>query len=181
LPEVYIDMHIRVRLPKVPFALLVPSIVASTTLAVTLFGPLAATPAGAATAGPRSTHWSSCQSSAVSQAPRSFWRRIRSSTEHHSDIPGSFWTNRTYRDDIARIVCYESSFDYHAVNGGQYGWFQMNKPLIQSERVTFHQYWDGTHSDPPGWYEATAGERYIHSRYGNPAVAWQHENDYGWY
>jgi len=148
---------------------------------ITMAAPLTAGATVAAPARPANSHWSACQSSAVGQAPRSFWNRIRSATKHHHDIPGSFWTNGTYRDDIARIVCYESSFEYHAENGAQYGWFQMNKPLIESERVTFPQYWDGSHSDPPGWYEATAGERYIHSRYGNPANAWAHENAYGWY
>ena len=130
---------------------------------------------------PATTQWSSCQASAVTQAPGYFWSRIRQATEAHHDIPVSFWTNRTYRYDIARIVCYESSFDYHAENAAQYGWFQMNKPLIESEGVSFAQYWDGTRSEPPGWFEMTAGERYIHSCYGNPAVAWQHENVYGWY
>ncbi len=87
----------------------------------------------------------------------------------------------TYRDDIAKIVCYESTFNYHAENVGQYGWFQMNQPLIESEGVTWDQYWGGSSSEHPGWYQCTAGERYIHDRYRNPAVAWLHEQVYGWY
>ncbi len=127
------------------------------------------------------SHWQWCNSAAPGSAPAVLWARIASATDTHSDLPRSFWSNGTYRNDIARIVCYESTFGYHAENGPQYGWFQMNPPLIASEGVSWNEYWSGSSSEHPGWYQCTAGERYIHSRYGNPAVAWQHEADYGWY
>ncbi len=150
-------------------------------MSVASLGAQAAPASAAAGVLRASLRWTSCQDSAISQAPALFWSRVKGATDTHHDIPMSFWTNRTYRDDIARIVCYESSFEYHAQNAGQYGWFQMNKPLIESEGVTFSQYWGGTRAERPGWYEATAGERYILRRYGNPAAAWQHESAYGWY
>jgi hypothetical protein len=129
------------------------------------------------------SHWQWCNEEAVSSAPAVLWSRIQSATESHSDIPSSFWTDVTYRDAIAKIVCYESTFNYHAENVGQYGWFQMNQPLIESEGVSWSQYWYGTLSTGTGagWYQCTAGERYMHGRYRNPAVAWLHEEVYGWY
>jgi hypothetical protein len=127
------------------------------------------------------SHWDWCNSAAVGSAPAVLWTRIDSATYAHRDLPGSFWSDPTYRNDIVRIVCYESTFGYHAENGPQYGWFQMNPPLIESEGVTWNEYWSGSSTEHPGWYQCTAGERYIHSRYGNPAVAWLHEEVYGWY
>lgn len=135
------------------------------------------TPAAAA-----NSHWGWCNDDAPRTAPAVLWARIKSVTYAHRDLPLSYWTNATYRDDLAKIVCYESTFGYHAVNRPYYGWFQMNPPLIRSEGVTFHAYWSGSRTEHhPGWYQCTAGERYIHSRYGNPARAWMHEADYGWY
>jgi hypothetical protein len=123
-----------------------------------------------------------CNSNAVSAAPSVLWTRIKSATADHSDIPSSFWSDATYRDDSARIACYESTFNYHAINpAGYYGWFQMSKSNIVSESVTFSDYWYGSSTQHAGWYQCTAEERYIHARYGNPAAAWQHELDYGWY
>jgi len=127
------------------------------------------------------SHWQWCNSEAVSSAPAVLWSRIQSATGAHHDLPSTFWSDGTYRADIAKIVCYESTFNYHAENVGQYGWFQMNQPLIASEGVTWNEYWGGSSSEHPGWYQCTAGERYIHDRYRNPAVAWLHEEVYGWY
>jgi hypothetical protein len=127
------------------------------------------------------SHWEWCQDNGVSASPAVVWSRIESATENHKDLPSSFWTNTTYRDDIAKIICYESTYGYHAENGPQYGWFQMSQSLIVSEGVTWSQYWNGTLSEHPGWYQCTAGERYIHARYSTPAAAWLHEEDYGWY
>ena len=128
------------------------------------------------------SHWQWCNSYALRNTPPVLWSRIESATQAHKDVPGSFWSDGTYRDDIAKIVCYESTFEYHATNpSGFYGWFQMNQPLIASEGVTWNEYWGGSGTEHPGWYQCTAGERYIHGRYRNPAVAWLHEEDYGWY
>jgi hypothetical protein len=127
------------------------------------------------------SHWLDCNSQAVRETPRIVWDRIQNATYTHRDIPGSFWTNATYRGDIARIICYESTFNYHAENAGHYGWFQMGMPQIAGAGVTFDSYWYGTARENPGWYQCTAGERYIRSRYGTPLAAWEHEANYGWY
>ena len=100
---------------------------------------------------------------------------------HHSGIPRSFWTNFTFRLDIARIVCLESTYYYHAVDGNQFGLFQMSPSLVTSEGVTYPEYWGGTRRERPVWYQCRAGERYIANRYKTPAAAWEHEEDYGWY
>jgi hypothetical protein len=117
----------------------------------------------------------------VKAAPAVIWARIQSATDMHKDIPSTYWTNTTDRDDIAKIVCYESTFEYHAENGGQYGWFQMSSSLIVIRGVKFAEYWGGSSSEAAGWYQCTAGERYIDARYVTPTAAWAHEQSYGWY
>jgi hypothetical protein len=133
------------------------------------------------------SHWTWCNDQAVSSAPAILWTRMQGATTSHTDIPSTYWSDVTYRDDIAKITCYESTFEYHAENGSQYGLFQMSPSLIGSEGVTFDDYWWGSKATKTSkvegatWYQCTAGERYIHSRYGTPAVAWSHEENYGWY
>jgi len=147
-------------------------------------GTADASPAAASAAHlpPRAnSHWKLCNSTAVASAPKVLWRRIAAATQAHTAIPPSFWTRQAYRQDIVKIVCYESSFNYRAENDGWYGWYQMSKSLIESEGVTFEEYWDGNSSAPAGWYQCTAGELYISGTYGTPAAAWQHEEKYGWY
>ncbi|MGH9298005.1 MAG: hypothetical protein ACRDZP_08530 [Acidimicrobiales bacterium] len=127
------------------------------------------------------SHWVSCNDAAVRSTPGIVWIRIRQAADTHSDIPDYFYSSQTQRDDISKIICYESSFGWHAQNAGQYGWFQMSRSLIASEGVSFAQYWGGTRSYGAGFYQCTAGERYILRRYGTPANAWSHEYHYGWY
>lgn len=154
--------------------------VVSVTLALSSFVPQA--DAGVLRAPNVSSAISSCQTYAPSQAPHVFWVHFQQAVSAHRDIPRTFWRSRTYRRDVARIVCYESTFDVHAQNpAGYYGWFQMTRSLVSSEGVTFPHYWSGSHWDASGWYQVTAGARYIRSRYRNPAAAWRHEIDYGWY
>jgi len=161
-------------------------VVAVVLLTVALFPLSVAALGDAASAAPSgSSHWSWCNQQSAKAAPRLFWVRLKEATEQHHDVPSSFWSDVAYRDDIAKIACYESTFEYHAENVGQYGLFQMSSPLIATEGVTFAAYWNGSvvRSKHVGatWYQCTAGERYIHSRYGNPAAAWDHEETYGWY
>ncbi len=127
------------------------------------------------------SHWDWCNAYAVSYAPKVFWARINEATGAHHDLPASYWTDLTYRYDIAKVVCYESTFDYHAEAPGQYGWFQMSEANIANGGVTLGEYWGGSKVAPPGWYQCTAGERYILSRYKTPVAAWAHEEIYGWY
>jgi hypothetical protein len=142
--------------------------------------PLNVQPASAAL--PRAnSDWDTCNSHAVAETPPVVWARIHSATDDHKGIPKTFWTSTTYRDDIVKIICYESTFEYHAENSGHYGWFQMGYSLIESEGITFHGYWNGLSHEAAGWWQCTAGEIYIAGRYGNPAVAWKHEAIYGWY
>jgi hypothetical protein len=143
------------------------------------FGASFGTPAGAAAMA--NSHWTWCNDNAVHNAPKVVWWRIQGATQSNSDIPASYWSDGGYRGDIAKIICYESTYDWHATNGPQYGWYQMNQPLISSENVTWNQYWNGTSQHEAGWYQCLAGERYIKSRYGNPLAAWEHERYYGWY
>lgn len=143
--------------------------------------PASATVRSAPAPAVPNSHWESCNSTAVSTAPKVLWNRIAEATTSHKSIPSTFWSTVTYRRDIVRIVCYESSFKYHANGGGQYGWYQMSSSLISSEGITWHQYWWGDKLGAAGWYQCYAGELYIHSRYGNPVNAWNHEANYGWY
>ncbi|HET9092626.1 MAG TPA: hypothetical protein VFN50_09460 [Acidimicrobiales bacterium] len=155
-------------------------LLSSAALSVLAFvGPLS-TPstADAATAN---SHWVSCNDYGVGSTPQVVWYRIKAAATKIGDIPSSFWWNITYRHDIAKVICYESSFDWHARNAGQYGWYQMSSSLMSSEYVSWHEYWYGTKYHPAGWYQCVAGERYILHRYGNPANAWHHEESYGWY
>jgi len=140
----------------------------------------------AAQAAPQgSSHWSWCDAESVKVAPRLLWIKMKEATEQHHDVPGSFWSNVTYRDDIAKITCYEATFEYHAQNASHFGLFQMSSPLIANEGVKFGQYWNGgtVHKVHVGatWFQCLAGERYIHARYGTPVAAWAHEENYGWY
>ncbi len=135
-----------------------------------------------ATSPRANSHLDWCNRNAVKTAPSVFWSRVHAATDvKNSGISSKFWSDVTYRDDIAKVVCYESSFEYHANGGGQYGWFQMSSSLISSENVTFDEYWHGTKTEGAGWYQCLAGERYITAAYGTPAGAWAHEEQYGWY
>jgi hypothetical protein len=134
--------------------------------------------AGATVTEMANSHWTSCNDTAQGNTPSVVWTRIHTATDE-AGLPSSFWTQD--RLDIAKVICYESSYDWHAENGGQYGWYQMNTPLISSEGVSYNEYWYGTKAHQAGWYQCVAGERYIRSRYGTPAAAWAHERDYGWY
>jgi hypothetical protein len=59
-----------------------------------------------AQAAPRAnSHWTWCNENAVGSAPSVLWIRMQSATDMHSDIPSAFWSNTTYRDDIAKIAC----------------------------------------------------------------------------
>lgn len=141
-----------------------------------------ASPATAGAAVRPSASWSNCNSSAPSRAPRVVVAKIKQVTSSHPSIPKAFWNNSGYRGDILKIVCYESTYRYHAAAAGaQYGWYQMSRSLIQSEGVSWRQYWDGNRASTAGWYQCLAGERYILHRYRTPAQAWAHERNYGWY
>lgn len=150
-------------------------IVASLSLTVVLGGHVAAAAPGV------DSHWSWCNTETAADAPSVLWARIESATDLHGDIPSTYWSNVTYRDDIAKIACYESTFAYHEVTDGSYGWFQLSPSLVTGEGVTFSEYWGGSARRAAGWYQCTAGERYIHARYGTPVAAWDHEETYGWY
>lgn len=129
----------------------------------------------------RISSWDWCNTQSVKHAPAVLWIRLKAATKMHHDIPERFWGNPGWRADIVKIACYESTFQYHAENGPYYGLFQMSSSLVASEGVQFRRYWNGYHHIGALWYQCTAAERYIRSRYGNPATAWRHEMNYGWY
>ncbi|MHB8245543.1 MAG: hypothetical protein ACYDGN_09345 [Acidimicrobiales bacterium] len=142
-------------------------------------GPAEPVAQASASSGANS-HWTSCNDKASRSAPRVIWYRIESASGRNR-VPRYFWSNRSYRGDIAKIICYESSYGWHAKNVEYFGWYQMSRGGIGGEGVTWHEYWYGTRAHPAGWYQCAAGERYIRNRYGTPAAAWQHERRYGWY
>lgn len=147
--------------------------------ALTLVAGPAASNAGAVVRTPGPS-WATCNDEAMAHTPAVVWARIHSASEMR-DIPTSFWSDGVYRGDIARIICYESSYEVHASNGAQFGWFQMSPGLVASERVSWGEYWSGAGPHPAGWFQALAGEVYILDRYHTPVAAWEHERDYGWY
>ncbi len=150
-------------------------------LSLSVAGPAGAAPRPDPQRALITSHWDWCNSESVRQAPHVLWVRLKSATKRHPDIPEHFWGNAGWRADIVKIACFESTFRYHAENGVYLGLFQMSSSLVASEGIPFRKYWNGYHHIGALWYQCTAAERYIRDRYGNPATAWRHEMDYGWY
>ncbi len=149
-------------------------------LTTTAIGSTATPQAGAAMQPAQG--WAACNNTAAGRSPRVVSLRIKQVTYSHRAIPRSFWADFGYRSDIEKIICYESTYRYHAAAGaGRYGWYQMGRSLIQSEGISWREYWNGAYHRAAGWFQCLAGESYILHRYGNPARAWAHERYYGWY
>lgn len=142
---------------------------------------LSSSSAGAGTESSANSHWTWCNDYGSTHAPRVLYLRIESATKAHTRIPDSFWTNLSYRRDLARIVCYESTYYFHASAAGQYGWYQLSRSLMSRERVSWQHYWEGTKHHPAGWFQCVAGEVYVRDKYGTPLAAWRHEQAFGWY
>ncbi|HTZ42256.1 MAG TPA: hypothetical protein VMB79_00205 [Jatrophihabitans sp.] len=109
--------------------------------------------------------------------PSWFYNRLTNAANDDSSIPNSWGTSY----DMARIACFESSYQVHAENGSYYGLGQMSKSLIASENVSWDHYWNGSADHHIGYYQLLAALRYCKERYGSPANAWSHEVNYGWW
>jgi hypothetical protein len=114
----------------------------------------------------------------ASPAPPSwFYPRLRSAARSDASIPDT-WGNSA---DMARIVCYESSYRVHASNGDHWGLGQMTSANIAYYNVSWDHYWNGSANHTIAFYQLLAALRYCKDRYGSPAAGWQHEINYGWW
>lgn len=109
--------------------------------------------------------------------PSWFYTRLTNAANADPNIPNSWGTSY----DMARIVCFESSYEVHAQNGSYYGLGQMSKTNIAAENVSWDHYWNGSADHTIAYYQLLAALRYCKDRYGSPANGWAHEVNYGWW
>jgi hypothetical protein len=109
--------------------------------------------------------------------PSWFYTRLTNAAKADDSIPNSWGTSY----DMARIVCFESSYEVHATNGSYYGLGQMSKTNIAAYNVTWDHYWNGSSSHVIAFYQLLAALRYCKDRYGSPAAGWAHEVNYNWW
>ncbi len=138
-------------------------LIAATTLSVTLIGG-----AGIANAATRCSD---------TTPPSWFYDIATNAAQSDSNIPDSWGTSY----DLARIVCFESSYQTGAVNGSYYGLGQMSKTNVLAANVTWDHYLNGSSTHHIAFYQLLAAMRYCKSRYGSPAAGWSHEVNYGWW
>jgi hypothetical protein len=87
---------------------------------------------------------------------------------------------------MAKIACYESTWDVHAVNGDYRGSYQIDVDYFPIGDCTYGKYWNGGNGRDGQWHNArfwqhVAAFRYILGRYANPCDGWSHELNYGWW
>jgi len=109
--------------------------------------------------------------------PSWFYDIATNAAQSDSNIPDSWGTSY----DLARIVCFESSYQTGAVNGSYYGLGQMSKANVLAANVTWDHYLNGSSTHHIAFYQLLAAMRYCKSRYGTPSAGWAHEVNYGWW
>jgi hypothetical protein len=109
--------------------------------------------------------------------PSWFYDIATNAAQSDSNIPDSWGTSI----NLARIVCFESSYQTGAVNGSYYGLGQMSKTNVLAANVTWDHYLNGSSAHHIAFYQLLAAMRYCKSRYGDPATGWAHEVNYGWW
>ncbi len=84
---------------------------------------------------------------------------------------------------MAKIVCWESSFQVTAYNRAlpTYGLGQMTCSTSAPRTSASRCYSDGGCTHAPRCYELLAALRYAESRYGSLTGGWQHIRDTGWW
>lgn len=112
--------------------------------------------------------------------PTWFYPHLRNAADNPNDAVPSGWGDSV---NMARIVCWESSFDPGAYNPAlpTYGLGQMTRNNIDAARVSFHCYWEGGCVQDRRHHQLLAALRYANQRYGSPAAGWQHIRDHGWW
>jgi len=108
-----------------------------------------------------------------------FYSDVVAAEKSTTAIPDSWGKSH----DIARIVCYESSYNPKAENpnGLYFGLGQMGKSQIADAGVSWSNYWNGTSVHAARYYQIVALLKYCKTRYGTPANAWAHEVADGWW
>jgi len=109
--------------------------------------------------------------------PSWFYTRLTNAARSDPNIPDGWGTSH----DMARIVCFESSYQVHAENGSYYGLGQLSKANISAANVSWDHYWNGSASHVIAFYQLLAALRYCKQRYGTPADGWAHEVKHGWW
>jgi hypothetical protein len=144
-------------------------------LAGVLGASVAAPPVAAQTSTGPSAAVIRCQNPAP---PTWFYPRLQAAANTAGDGVPSSWGSSV---NMARIVCWESSFNVNARNGDHYGLGQMLPANIAAARVSFRCYWEGGCDRPKGYHQCLAALRYANQRYGSPAAGWQHIVNHGWW
>lgn len=106
-------------------------------------------------------------------APDWFYPHLKNAADNpNDDVPSSWGTAVA----MAKIVCFESDFDQHALNddGPYYGLGQLSRPAIDATRVSFTCYWHGGCAKDRRYHQLLAALRYARQVYDNPQNAWAH-------
>ncbi len=108
-----------------------------------------------------------------------FYSDVVAAEKSTTAIPDSWGKSH----DIARIACYESSYNPKAVNpnGLYFGLGQLGKPQVAATGVSWTDYWNGTSVHAARYYQIVAMLKYCKTRYGSPSAAWAHEVADGWW
>lgn len=109
--------------------------------------------------------------------PSWFYDIATNAAQADGSIPDSWGTDH----NLARIVCFESSYQTGAVNGSYYGLGQMSKTNVVAYNVSWDNYLNGTAAHHIAYYQLLAALRYCKARYGSPAAGWAHEVSNNWW
>lgn len=110
--------------------------------------------------------------------PNWFYPRLHAAAHANGDAVPDSWGNSR---NMARIVCYESTYRPGAHNGQYYGLGQMSRTNVEAANISWRCYRDGGCAKPRSFHQLLAALRYAKARYGNPAGAWQHIQQHGWW
>jgi hypothetical protein len=110
--------------------------------------------------------------------PTWFYPHLQDAADVAGDGVPSSWGD-SY--NMAKITCWESSYNQDAVNGTHYGLTQMLQSNVTAAGVSWTCYWDGGCAKDRRYHQLLAAMRYALSRYTTPAAGWQHIRDYGWW
>lgn len=103
--------------------------------------------------------------------PSWFYSDLVAAEKADRSIPDSW--GKSY--DMARIACWESSYEPHASNGDHWGLGQLTKSNISTYNVSWDHYWNGSSTHAARYYQIVAMLRYCKARYGTPEKGWAHE------
>ena len=110
--------------------------------------------------------------------PSWFYPHLKDAADQPGDGVPSTWGD-SY--NMAKITCWESSYNPDAQNGSHYGLTQMLRSNVEAANVSWNCYWNGGCPKDRRYHQLLAALRYANTRYGSPAAGWQHIRDHGWW